>query len=179
MVVIGDFSIGKSTLLRRFTSHDVFIPQLFSPPDYVQRLSEINEKIIKMIIFDTIGREFNLNSLSNLLRRANGIVLAYDISNRESFGHLEYWKTLCDQNSLDHTAYVLVGLKKDLSEKREVRKEEGESLAKSFQIPFFEASSYDNENVEIVFVTLAQNILSNPLFQKHTEPIISPHKKCL
>jgi GTPase SAR1 family protein len=55
----------------------------------------------------------------------------------------------------DNVCKVLVGNKCDLEDKRKITKEEGEELAKSYNIPYIETSAKSNICVEDSFITMA------------------------
>ena len=80
---------------------------------------------------------------------------------RESFTNLEKWlsdfKMKCD----DDAAIVIIGNKSDLESKREVDKEEAALKAQSNRLAFFETSAKENENVNIAFLNLVQQVVKN------------------
>lgn len=57
----------------------------------------------------------------------------------------------------EETCYckILIGNKSDLSESREVSIQEGEQLAREYDIPFMETSAKDSLNVDNLFYTMA------------------------
>ena len=55
----------------------------------------------------------------------------------------------------DNVCKVLVGNKCDLEDKRKITKEEGEELAKCYNIPYIETSAKSNICVEDSFITMA------------------------
>ena len=58
----------------------------------------------------------------------------------------------------DNVCKILVGNKIDLVDKRVVSREEGEELAKHYNIPYLETSAKNNICVEESFVTMATQI---------------------
>ena len=58
----------------------------------------------------------------------------------------------------DNVCKVLVGNKIDLEDKRTVTREEGEELAKHYNIPYLETSAKNNICVEESFITMATQI---------------------
>lgn len=58
----------------------------------------------------------------------------------------------------DNVCKVLVGNKIDLEDKRVVTREEGEELAKHYNIPYLETSAKNNICVEDSFITMATQI---------------------
>jgi Ras-related protein Rab-8A len=53
---------------------------------------------------------------------------------------------------------ILVGNNSHDEDQRVVSLEEGDALAKEFNIPFFEVSAKNNQNVETAFLTLATEV---------------------
>ena len=68
---------------------------------------------------------------------------------------------MINKEASDKAQKILVGNKVDKEESREVTKEEGEKLAKEFNLPFFECSSKENININEVFDVLAKKIIEN------------------
>lgn len=56
---------------------------------------------------------------------------------------------------------ILVGNKNDLEDKRVVKKEQGEAVAQKYNIPFFETSAFNGNNIDDAFKKLAENVLDN------------------
>ena len=57
------------------------------------------------------------------------------------------WMKQIKSNADEHICLVLLGNKCDLEEERVVTKEEGEDLAASYNLPFFESSAKANINI--------------------------------
>ena len=53
---------------------------------------------------------------------------------------------------------ILCGNKCDNEKERKISKDEGENLAKSYGIPFFECSAKNNININEIFNTMGQKI---------------------
>ena len=58
------------------------------------------EKKIKMQILDTAGQEKFRNINTNYYKGANGILVVYDITNRESFDGLNLWLIEIEKNRI-------------------------------------------------------------------------------
>ena len=138
---IGDSAIGaKSSFIVRYvkgTFSDPICPTIgaaFLTKDLV-----IRGKKVKMEICDTAGQERFRSLLPVCLRHATGVVLGYDITNRGSFVDVRsfYYEINCPNAVL-----MLIGNKVDLEAERKVSYEEGEELAREFDVPlFFEGKS--------------------------------------
>ena len=82
-------------------------------------------------------------------------MVVYDVTNQTSFANTVRWiKDVRAERDSD-VIMVLVGNKTDLSEKRQVKMEEGEAKAKELGVMFIETSAKDGSNVEQAFQGMA------------------------
>ena len=72
----------------------------------------------------------------------------YDITNRESFDTISNWWDDILNNKEKDFPVILVGNKCDLENERMVQKEEGENIAKEYNVKFYETSNKDGINIE-------------------------------
>jgi Ras-related protein Rab-18 len=118
----------------------------------------------RLNLLDTAGQE-RFRTLSNsYYRNAHGVILVYDISNRESFLAMERWFEEVESNAMPGTVLYLVGSKLDKSAQRKVKYEEGLKLAESKGLEgrFCEVSSKTRENVRKPFVEVVEAVVSRP-----------------
>ncbi|CAL5196270.1 unnamed protein product [Lathyrus oleraceus] len=99
-------------------------------------------------------------------RGATGALLAYDITNRHSFNHIEKWLDELHRHADKNIVVMLVGNKSDLSSIRQVPTEEAEDLAKQKGLFFVETSALDSNNVEPAFLGLLSHIYTR-VSKKH------------
>lgn len=92
MIIIGDSGVGKSCLMHRVTTnefkmqHEVTVGVEFG--SLVIKLDQFN---FKLQIWDTAGQE-NFKSITRIFYKgANCVILAYDITKRDTFEHLGLW----------------------------------------------------------------------------------------
>ena len=90
---------------------------------------------------------------------ARGIILMYDIANQNSFKNIPNWIKQIERKIFfsEKVCKVLVGNNCHTAE-RVVSEEEGERLAKKFNLKFFETSVKTNQNVSEVFYSLVDDI---------------------
>ena len=62
---------------------------------------------------------------SSYYRGAHGIIIVYDVTNRDSFDNVRQWMTEIERFATENVNKLLIGNKCDLEEKREVSFEEG------------------------------------------------------
>lgn len=175
-VIIGDTCVGKTSLLQRFTdrrfseAHDMTIGVEFGTQT-IDVLDETknNQMIpIKIQVWDTAGQEKFRSLISHYFKGAVGVLVCYDITSKHTFKNVRKWikdaNEQCDKNKF----VMLVGMKSDLEEKREVTTEEGEALAKEYNIMFREVSAKENINnkdpnvaAKQCFQDISKKILNN------------------
>lgn len=96
-------------------------------------------------------------------RDADGAVLVFDPSKRDSFNLIEKWFSELREHAED-IKIVLVGNKCDLPiEKIEVSLQEAKQLAKKFGVKFISASALDDVNISEIFSTVTFEIYHNKL----------------
>lgn len=119
-------------------------------------------KTYRLNLLDTAGQE-RFRTLSNsYYRGAHGVILVYDISNRDSFLAMERWYEEAESNAMPGAIMFLVGAKLDRDSSRTVKYEEGEALAKLHGSGFCEVSSKTRENVRKPFIEVVDQIVSTP-----------------
>jgi len=161
-IIIGDTGVGKSCLLLQFTDkrfqpvHDLTIGVEFGA-----RMITIDQRQIKLQIWDTAGQESFRSITRSYYRGAAGALLVYDITRRETFNHLTRWLEEARQNANQSMVIMLIGNKSDLDHRRQVSTEEGEKFAKDHGLIFLETSAKTAANVEEAFIHTAQKIYEN------------------
>jgi len=161
-IIIGDTGVGKSCLLLQFTDkrfqpvHDLTIGVEFGA-----RMITIENRQIKLQIWDTAGQESFRSITRSYYRGAAGALLVYDITRRETFNHLTRWLEEARQNANQSMVIMLIGNKSDLDHRRQVSKEEGEQFAREHNLIFLETSAKTAANVEEAFINTAQKIYDN------------------
>merc|ERR1711934_1154354 len=159
MGIIGDTGVGKSCLLLQFSEnrfqavHDLTIGVEFGA-----RNISIDNKLIKLQIWDTAGQESFRSITRSYYRGTAGALLVYDITRRETFTHLTSWLEESRQHASPNMTIMLIGNKCDDEDKRAVSKEEGEAFAKQHGLLLLETSAKTAHNVEEAFFDTAKEI---------------------
>jgi len=158
LVLLGSAAAGKSSLVLRFVKQQFFEYQesTIGAAFLTQRL-DLEDRSVTFEIWDTAGQE-RYHSLAPMYYRgaAAGIV-AYDITDRESFRKAKLWvKELKDNNP--NIVIALSGNKADLEDDRKISYEEGELYANDNDLIFMETSAKRNRNVKKIFETVANKL---------------------
>ena len=160
VLLLGNSNVGKSSLFLRFVDdiwNDTFVPTI--GVDFKIKTFEIDEKKIKMQIWDTAGQERFKNIISSYYRGAHGILLIYDVTDKDSFKNLSNWLIEIEKNSSKNVLKVLIGNKTDLEEKRVISYNQAKEFADSYGLKYIETSAKKNLNVNEAFATLGRELM--------------------
>ena len=113
--------------------------------------------LINCLIYDTAGQE-RYNALNyNYYKKANAVLLVYDITQKKTFEKVKnYYINEIKNNCKDDVIVLLLANKTDLEKNREVTSEEGINLAKYESYEFKESSCSENKNVAGAFEYLVE-----------------------
>ncbi len=162
VILLDNTTVGKTSLIIKYIKNEFSFNYLQTLGiDFKQKIFKMkNGKDIRLRIFDTAGQERFKSVSFSFIKKANGIILLYDIGNKNSFEALDSWMESIKDNADKKIPIILVGNKCDINdEKRKVTFEEGEKKGKEFQIPFFETSCKDGINVKEVFERIVNDII--------------------
>ncbi len=164
ILVLGDAAVGKTNFLIRFTENmfaDNYINTIGF--DYRSEIITIDEKKVKLQIWDTAGQDRYRSMTKNLYHKAQGVVLMFDVTCESSFNNIKSWLKSIKDMSGDKMTIVLVGNKIDDEKNRKVSDDEAIELAKENGLEYISASGKANINVKETFYTLAKNIMGRKL----------------
>ena len=127
----------------------------------------INDKLIRVKIWDTAGQEQYKALTKNFYRNSDGVIIVYDVTNKTTFEKVQEWVQSIGEytDSEKNIQKVLVGNKIDLP--RQVTTEEGKKLSDMYNIPFYEASAKDNIGIEDFMKKIIGEVLENLSSQKN------------
>ena len=161
LVLLGDSTVGKTNLVLRFTENvfsDNSLPTLGQ--DFKSKLITLkSKKTAKINIWDTAGQERYMSISKSIYQKVDGVMLVYDITNRETFTNTENW--IKEIKEFNHTMPImLVGNKADLNDERIVEYEEGKKYADDNKMKFIEVSALNGDNVDKAFIDFGNDIFS-------------------
>eukprot|EP01039_Chlorochromonas_danica_P006059 gene6059-6673_t len=177
ILLIGDAGVGKSSILLQFTD-GYFNENLQSTigVDFKVKVMDATgpdgrPKRVKVTIWDTAGQERFRTLTSSYYRGAQGIILVYDVTRKETFDSLNMWLQEVEQFSMGggkEVVKLLVGNKVDQA--RTVQREVANDWARSRGMLFMEASAKTKEGIAQVFQEVVQKVLENPNLLSNTRP---------
>ena len=118
-----------------------------------------NDKNIKLQIWDTAGQDRFRAITKNYYKGANGIILIYDVTNKQSYENVKNWLTQIKEEANPNVIIYLAGNKIDVEEEqRVITTEDGQKIADEYKLPFKETSAKNGINVNEIFQELVEKI---------------------
>ena len=158
LIFIGDSSVGKSCLTAKAVKNN--FEEYYQATvgfEFLTFNMKVNDKVVKLQIWDTCGQEIYKSLISNFYRNSSLAVLVYAIDNKESFNHVENWLNDLKSQANPDVRIFLVGNKADLEEDRKIPKEEGEKYKEDQHLDLFmETSAKTGHNARNVLVEAAK-----------------------
>lgn len=165
IVLLGDSGVGKTALMNRHFKNE-FNEAFLSTIGIDEKTETVrirNKEVFKVQIWDTAGQERFRCLPRKYYQNADGILLLFSNDSAESFTNVEKWMTEIKQNNAktnsngealsDRTTIFMLGNKCDIPN-RQVSKEEGEALGKTYNIEYVETSSKLNINIDEIITRM-------------------------
>jgi small GTP-binding protein len=161
LVLGGDGAVGKTSMVHRFVE-DVFHVDYKSTIGTSIMKKECTfeglESKVRFVIWDLAGQSQFKRVRQSYVANAEAGILVFDVTRKETYDNLKIWYDETVKEAPGITL-ILVGNKIDLTDSRQVSKEEGEELAKQLGLSYIETSAKTGENIEDAFRMLALNII--------------------
>ena len=170
IILLGESEVGKTALFKRYFNNSFKIDNNLTTigMESETKFILINKDICKLTIFDTAGQEKFRAVPRNYYKNADGILLLFDVCNRNSFDKIKDWineikihsnKSINNDDDKNKLIVYLLGNKIDM--KRDVIKKEGEKMANELKIKYFEISCKTNININEVINRLIIECYNN------------------
>ena len=146
LIIIGDSTVGKSSILSIYNNNTNPLKQISTIGiDYIIKDEKINDKLVKVKIWDTSGQERFKSLADNVLKTSHGVILVFDLNNKETYDNLKTWIQFITIKISENIPLLLIGNKSDL----EANILYGESIkfADKFNMKYFETSVKNNTNI--------------------------------
>ena len=172
MVLIGDTSVGKSCLLTRFAD-DQFTDNYVTTigVDFRFKTMIVMDKIIKVQVWDTAGEERYRSITNAYYRGAEGILIVFDLTNKESFKNIENWINEVTVFTGQDVLIICLGNKSDLI--KEVSKDSIDDFKKRTNLEIFNVSAKTGEGVEDAFRHLIELLIKKNTDKKEKDDVVN------
>jgi small GTP-binding protein len=153
IVFLGDGSVGKTALVRRFCENRFEESRVMTiGVDFQIKEMVIEDRLIKLSIWDVAGQDRFQFVRETFYRGSQAAALVYDCSKPETFHHLDRWVAEI-RAFAPRVPFILVANKQDLGESVEVNPME---FAARIGAPMFKTSALSGEQVPQMFYRLAE-----------------------
>eukprot|EP00742_Colponemidia_sp_Colp-10_P004335 GILJ01004625.1.p1 GENE.GILJ01004625.1~~GILJ01004625.1.p1 ORF type:complete len:216 (-),score=34.33 GILJ01004625.1:143-790(-) len=163
LVLLGDSGVGKSSLALRFCQgrfsdyHEVTIGAAFLQ----QTVRTRDGSSVKLHIWDTGGQERFRAMAPLYYRDASAAIVAYDITNPQSFKSVQYWVRELRNKGKENVVIAIAGNKADKAEtagERKVELKAAKDYAEENGMIFMETSAKTSTGVNKLFEQIAQQV---------------------
>ena len=171
ILTLGATQVGKTSIVLRY-SEDKFNYNKIATIgiDFKIKIIKKGNERIKVSIYDTAGQERFQNIVKHYYKGANGVLLIYDITKRDTFKNLDFWiKDLEDNSDIDNLFIYLIGNKNDMENKREVSWVEASNFAKEKKLPYIEVSAKTGNNIQKLFDEVIKGAMTKMLTNENKD----------
>ena len=167
VLLLGDASVGKTSLIRRFVVDkfsDDYITTIGTKVTKRDLRLELGNRTVdlSLMIWDVLGQKGYKGIQESAFRGARGVLLVYDLTRpetRESLG--EYWIPRV-RSVAGAVPMLIVGNKVDLIPSKAKATEEVAEAGKAHGMPPFVSSAKTGENVEAAFLAIGGLVVALP-----------------
>ncbi|KAK3844618.1 MAG: small rab-related GTPase [Linnemannia gamsii] len=157
IVMLGNSGVGKTALMNEFIGKKSD-PHPTIGVECGCRTVSVRGMNLRLRIMDTCGQERFKAIPPQYYRKAAGILLVYDVTNRRDFSGLDVWIDKIRDIAGANVTIMVVGNKKDLDGYRAVSHDEGRAFATRKSVSFIETAAMDEHSVEDAFTNMSIEI---------------------
>ncbi|XP_034026354.1 ras and EF-hand domain-containing protein homolog [Thalassophryne amazonica] len=161
IVLAGDAAVGKSSFLLRLCKNEFKLNSSTTlGVDFQMKMLVVDGEPTLLQLWDTAGQERFRSIAKSYFRRADGVLLLYDVTCEKSFLNVREWVDMIEDVSQDDIPIMLIGNKCDLRQGGVscVPTSYGEKLAMTYNTLFCETSAKDGNNILEAVLHLARQV---------------------
>ena len=172
-LLLGDSSVGKTSILVKYINNKFDESSISTVGvDYMDKIIDYNKFKIKLQIWDTSGEEKFRTITKNFYRNADGLLVVFDLTRKETYDHVRGWINEAKENN-DKIKTILIGNKLDLKDERKVENGVAKQFAEKNSLKYLETSAKDGENITESFKAMIDLLFDG----KSEEGILNEFKK--
>lgn len=168
IISLGDASSGKSCIIKRYCEKR-FVPKYMQTIgiDYGVTKYNDSELDVRVNIFDFAGHPIFYEVRNEFYRDTQGVILVYDVTNRESFRHLDDWLLEMRKFTSDTDNFIVAvcANKTDIG-RRVISEDVGREYADKKGFLYFELSAYSGKGINEMFNQLFMDVVKNVRYGK-------------
>ena len=177
LVLLGDSGVGKTNLIAQYMTNTFHHNSKATiGVEFFTRTYKVNDKIIRLEIWDTAGEERYKSITSVYYKGAKGAFIVYDITSRKSFNNVNKWIQEIKEKTSKDIKLMVIGNKIDLNNEREINFEEAKHRFK-MDIPLIETSALNDTNVAQAFINMIKIIYQDYIYKGYDEDSLTDDKR--
>ena len=163
VVLIGDPSVGKTSILSRLVDHRFNQnEQSTVGANFQLYVREMADLRLEMQIWDTAGQE-KFRALGPIYyRNSVAAVAVFSLDNSESFEHLKWWLEQFTNAAGTNVVIAIAANKADIEDAQQDTLQKAEQYAKEKEYLFMKTSAKTGQGVNELFGELADKIATGP-----------------
>ena len=148
IIILGSSQVGKTSILNRYFNNE-FKENMLSTIgiDFKTKFFKFDGNKVKFNYIDTAGEEKFRAISVNYLKGTDGVILVFDLTNKETFDLIENWIKDIEQNNQSDIGKILFGNKSDILDSKQVSLEDAEHLADKLGCKYYEGSAKTGQNI--------------------------------
>ena len=161
IVVIGDPSVGKTSVIRRFSENKFstsYLPTIGA--DFNLKVIELPDAQVIMTVWDIGGHERFQEIRAFYYSGAHGGIIAFDLTRKDTYDNVRKWEEDIRKGAGEKIPLIIMCNKADLEKRIVISEEEIQQMAKDLQIPYFVTSAKTGVNIQHAFEKMAQDCAS-------------------
>lgn len=162
IVIVGDENVGKTCILNKYCNNQFsFSKKKQKSLEIYKKTITINGEEIRLKLWDTQYNESYFKLNKQIYERADCIIYACSLNNKDSFVNIDSWyQILSDNIELSNKQMMILVNKCDLEEERAVSKEEMKQKADSLDMTYYEVSALNGNGLEDAFKAILTKVVS-------------------
>eukprot|EP00826_Nyctotherus_ovalis_P053043 TRINITY_DN682_c0_g3_i1.p2 TRINITY_DN682_c0_g3~~TRINITY_DN682_c0_g3_i1.p2 ORF type:complete len:199 (+),score=67.23 TRINITY_DN682_c0_g3_i1:77-673(+) len=159
ILTLGNSKVGKTSILKRYENDKIPLTHITTlGVDLITKKLALGGDTVVLKIWDTAGQERFRTITHTFYKQAEGVLLVFDLTDRESFESLSAWIKTIQDHADERIVKYLVGNKADLAEERKVNKQEALHVANHYKMKYYETSARNNVNVKEVIEDITKEV---------------------
>ncbi|KAG8451231.1 hypothetical protein GDO86_003463 [Hymenochirus boettgeri] len=173
ILLLGDSGVGKTSILHWYIEGQVADTTAETVGvDFCCKEEEPEPGVkVRLQFWDTAGQERYRAVTRSYYRNAAGVILLFDLTNRQSFDNINEWhKEVTERTQGKPLTFLLLGAKNDLTEQRKVSREEAQRTADNLGAPYLETSARTGSNVSAALSLVCRELLKAARAERKAPP---------
>ena len=179
ILLLGDVSVGKTSLIRRYVVdffNDGYITTIGTKVTSKNMQIKVDKEVIylKLQIWDILVQKGYTKLYNATFKGAHGVFFIADVTRKETLESIEnYWIPQVKRIN-DSFPFVILANKSDLIKNTKFDRQDLEDFASKYKVPFYLTSAKNGENVDNAFNTLGNEMIR---FKESSSPKLTENLK--